>query len=306
MPEVPYVVVDVFTEERFGGNQLAVVTDARGLTDHQMQRIANEFNYSESSFVLPPEDPANTARVRIFTRSREVPFAGHPNVGTAFALGREETLFGVKPTGKMRFEEIAGLVDVDLASEAGEVVGATIKAPRALEIGTPIEPGYVARCLGIEESGIRLDRHPPRSMSVGLLFVVVEVTEAALEAAQPDFSAFRVAAADHAHLELGGRFSLFIHAASSREPGLTRARMFSPLGGTVEDPATGSASAALGAFLGTLAPETDGDVVTRIAQGVEMGRPSRITVTARKAEGAVIDVAVSGRCMPVMRGILEA
>jgi len=305
MPEVPYVVVDVFTEERFGGNQLAVVTDARGLTDHQMQRIANEFNYSESTFVLPPEDAANTARIRFFTRSREVPFAGHPNVGTAFALGRLEAVFGEKPSGKMRFEERAGLVDVELATEAGAVVGATIKAPRALEIGPPIEPGYVARCLGLEESGIRLDRHPPMPMSVGLVFVVAEVTEAALEAAQPDFSAFRAAAADHAHLELGGRFSLFIHAASSSEVGLTRARMFSPLGGTVEDPATGSASAALGAFLGSLAPDGDGDIVTRIAQGLEMGRPSRITVTARKTQGAVIDVAVSGRCMPVMRGMLE-
>jgi trans-2,3-dihydro-3-hydroxyanthranilate isomerase len=306
MTEVPYVVVDVFTEERFGGNQLAVVTDARGLSDHQMQRIANEFNYSESSFVLPPEDPANTARVRIFTRDREVPFAGHPNVGTAFALGRMETIFGVEPSGEMRFEEIAGLVDVELATETDEVVGATIKAPQALALGSTIEPGYVARCLGLEEDGIRLDRHPPRSMSVGLIFVVVEVTEAALEAARPDISAFRAAAADHAHLELGGRFSLFIHAASSSEPGLTRARMFAPLGGTIEDPATGSASAALGAFLGGLAPETDGDVVTRIAQGVEMGRPSRITVTARKAGGVVTDVAVSGRCMPVMRGELEA
>ena len=299
------MVVDVFTEERFGGNQLAVVTDARGLSDQQMQRITNEFNYSESTFVLPPEDAANTARVRIFTRSREVPFAGHPNVGTAFALGRMEAVFGERPSGKMRFEELAGLVDVELATEAGAIVGAKIKAPRGLEVGPPIEPGIVARCLGLEESGIRLDRHPPIPMSVGLIFVVAEVTEAALEVAQPDFSAFRAAAADHAHLELGGRFSLFIHAASSSEVGLTRARMFSVLGGTVEDPATGSASAALGAFLGSLAPNNDGEIVTNIAQGVEMGRPSRITVIARKAEGAVVDVAVSGCCMPVIRGMLE-
>src|SRR5918994_1709177 len=107
MKAVAYVTVDVFTTTRFGGNPLAVVPDARDLSDEAMQSIASEFCYSETTFVLPPRDPANTARVRIFTRTAEIPFAGHPNVGTAYVLGRQDDVFGRQPGDAMRFEEKA-------------------------------------------------------------------------------------------------------------------------------------------------------------------------------------------------------
>src|SRR5690242_21118961 len=128
MTQLAYEVVDVFTNTRFGGNPLAVITDARGLDSELMQRIAAEFGFSETSFVLPPADPQHTAHVRIFTPTAEVPFAGHPNVGTAFVLARRGEVFG-QPTGEqMRFEEHAGLVGVSIRRAGGAVTGAAITA----------------------------------------------------------------------------------------------------------------------------------------------------------------------------------
>src|SRR5215212_11854971 len=124
-----FITVDVFTDRRFGGNPLAVFPDARGLSDADMQALAAEFNYSETTFVLPPENPANTARVRIFNRTYEMPFAGHPNVGTGYVLASQ----GQGTGDVMRFEELAGIVEVRIDRDAaGAVVGATIAAPQAL------------------------------------------------------------------------------------------------------------------------------------------------------------------------------
>ena len=123
-----YVTVDVFTDRAFGGNPLAVVLDAGGLSTAQMQAIAVEFNYSETTFVLPPRDAGNDAQVRIFTVTREIPFAGHPNVGTAFVLATRSA----KPSGRLNFEEGAGLVAVDILQDAGRVVGAELTAPQPL------------------------------------------------------------------------------------------------------------------------------------------------------------------------------
>src|SRR3954471_15232053 len=115
MPTFAYETLDVFTDRRFGGNPLAVVPDARGISDADMQALAAEFNYSETTFVLPPSDPANTARVRIFNRTAEMPFAGHPNVGTGYVLASQ----GRDTGGVLRFEEIAGLVEVRVARDSG-------------------------------------------------------------------------------------------------------------------------------------------------------------------------------------------
>src|SRR5512140_196632 len=121
-----YITVDVFTGSAFGGNPLGVVLDADGLSTEQMQAIAREFNYSETTFVLPPTDPAHDAQVRIFTVNRELPFAGHPNVGTAFVLAT----LAAKPPARLRFEEGAGLVPVEILSENGRVVAAELTAPK--------------------------------------------------------------------------------------------------------------------------------------------------------------------------------
>src|ERR1700739_420014 len=123
-----YVTVDVFTDRAFGGNPLAVVLDAGGLSTKQMQAIAAEFNYSETTFVLPPRDSAHDAEVRIFTVTTELPFAGHPNVGTAFVLANR----AAKPPARLKFEEGAGLVPVEILTKDGSVVGAELTAPQPL------------------------------------------------------------------------------------------------------------------------------------------------------------------------------
>jgi trans-2,3-dihydro-3-hydroxyanthranilate isomerase len=305
MSEIAYVTIDVFTADRFGGNPLAAIPDARGLTDQQMQRIAAEFNYSESTFVLPPQDPANTARVRIFTRTSEIPFAGHPNVGTGFVLGRQRNAFG-KDTGRtMRFEEQAGLVDVELVEEEGVIVGAGIKAPRALEIGTTLEVAAMADCVSLAAGALVEDRHAPTQVSVGLPFVVVETDLDSLSNARPDAAAFAATADQYGDVDVGGRLSTFLYARMGEGIDRLRARMFSPLGGTVEDPATGSACAALGAFLLALDRRAEAKQRIVIEQGVEMGRPSEIIVDVQKLGGRVEGVTIAGRCVPVMRGTIE-
>lgn len=304
MPTVEFVTVDVFTAERFTGNPLAVITDARGLSTEQMQEIATEFGYSESTFVLPPEDSANDAHVRIFTPTLEVPFAGHPNVGTAYVLGQQASLFG-KPIGdKLRFEEKAGLVEVQLKREDGKVTAASIRAPRSLEIGETVAAELVARCVAVETENVRTDRHEPVFASVGLGFVLAELDGLdALGRALPDLAAFREAVARHPGDGLG--FSVFLYVRDPSRPDHIRARMFAPLDDVPEDPATGSASGALGAYLVANMPEADIRTSLTIEQGVEMGRRSIIELDVTKQHGKVTDVRISGRSVFVMRGSVE-
>lgn len=301
--QVPYVVVDVFTQTQFGGNQLAVITDARGLSDDRMQRIANEFNFSETTFVLPAADSANTARVRIFNRTHEMPFAGHPNVGTAFVLGRQGEVLGRPVSDAMRFEEMAGLVAVELESEGGAVRGATIDAPRALVVSKTFEAAAMAKCLGLTPAEIRLQVHVPTEVSVGIEFVVVEVEPDSLSRMVMNLDGFRAAAArgDGTY----GRLSIFAYSRAGIGIEKLRARMFAPLAGTFEDPATGSASGALGAYLASLDPRADSEFRITIEQGVDMGRPSEINLRVLKSAGKVTSVKISGRCMHVMKGVLE-
>jgi trans-2,3-dihydro-3-hydroxyanthranilate isomerase len=298
-----YVTVDVFTDRPFRGNPLAVVPDARGLTAEEMQAIAAEFNYSESTFVLPPDDPAHTARVRIFTRVIEIPFAGHPNVGTAYAIARAAEERGTPVGATVVFEEQAGLVPVDVLRDGGgRVVGATLTAPRPLSLGATIPAAIVARCVGLDAAAVRTSAHEPVVASIGLPFVIAEVAREAIGTARPDTAAF-ADAARRFPLD-AGRFSVHLYARPAGGPdgGDYRARMFSPLGGTVEDPATGSANGALVALLATLDPAPDRRLAFEIRQGVEMGRPSVLALSAEKRGGAVVRVQVGGRCAPVMEG----
>ena len=187
-----YVTVDVFTDHAFAGNPLAVVTDATGLHAEQMQAIAAEFNYSESTFVLPPEDSAHTARVRIFTRQNEIPFAGHPNVGTAFTLARLAERSGKALGPTVLFEEAAGLVPVDLMRDpAGRVVGAILTAPQPLSLDRSIPAAVVAECVGLDAAAVLTSRHEPVVASVGLPFLLTEVTPEAIRAARSDARASR-------------------------------------------------------------------------------------------------------------------
>lgn len=295
MRRVAFETVDVFAERRFGGNPLAVVPDARGLSAEEMQAIAREFNYSESAFVLPPADSANTARVRIFTPTNEIPFAGHPNVGTAFVLGQLAAIFGRARGDVMWFEEGAGIVEVSLMRREGEVAGARVQAPRALELGEEVSPATVAACASLDASDVAIERHRPVVASVGLPFAVAELRSLeAVGRATPDTAAFREAARRHHHED--DRFSLFLYVRTGE--GRVRARMFAPLSNTPEDPATGSASAALSGLLARLHGAEIAFQVT-IEQGIEMGRPSVIEASV---EGGRIFVA--GSCVPVAHGML--
>lgn len=306
MPTVRYVTVDVFTQTRFTGNPLAVILDAQGLTSADMQNIATEFNYSEVTFVLPPQDPANSAEVRIFTPTMEVPFAGHPNVGTAYVLGQQAELFGTPVGETLRFEEKAGLVEVSLKRENGKVTTASIRAPQALSTGSTVDAQSVANCLSLALENIRVANHQPLYASVGLAFVFAELDGLdALAKAAPDLAAFKTAAKRYPGEGLD--FPIFLYVRDTARPWHIRARMFSPLDNVPEDPATGSASAALAAYLvetDTNLP-ADGQTAITIEQGVEMGRRSVIELEVTRRAGKVSDVLVGGSCAMVMRGELD-
>jgi trans-2,3-dihydro-3-hydroxyanthranilate isomerase len=300
MASYEFVTVDVFTDRRFGGNPLAVFPDARGLTSEQMQAIAGEFNLSETTFVLPPENPQHHAKMRIFTPRAELPFAGHPNVGTGYVLAQRDA----NPPEHYVFEELAGLVRVHILHSDGVVTGTRISAPHSLSIDIAIPADVVAACAGLAEDDIATTAHTPLVASVGLPFIIAELADvAALSRARPDLGAFRAAAEQFP--QIASHFSLHLYARRDGDATRLAARMFAPLGGISEDPATGSANAALAALLTSLAPGENADLSYEIRQGVEMGRPSQITASARKtAEGPVL-ATVGGGCVPVIRGTLE-
>ncbi len=305
MPSYEYVRVNVFTGERFGGNPLAVLTDARGLTDEQMQAIAAEFNLSETTFVLPPDNPQNHARVRIFTPAHEMPFAGHPNVGTGFVLARAMD----NPPEHLVFEEIAGLVRVHiLRGPDRQITGTRISAPRALSIGDAVPTETVAACAGLTPADFLTNAHDPLKASVGTEFVIAEVKSLeALARAAPDLAAFRAAGSASGSSLPGAnlRFALLLYVRRDGDATRLRARMFAPLGGVLEDPATGSACAALGALLTSMAPGENVDLHYEIEQGVEMGRPSLLIASGRKTGEGPVEATVAGSCVPSGRGTLE-
>lgn len=291
----PFEIVDVFTDRPFAGNQLAVVMDARSLSTDEMQAIAREFNFAETSFLLPPADPANSAHVRIFTPAEEMPFAGHPNVGTAFVVARMGELFG-KPVGStLLFEEAAGLVRLELIAD-DEVRGARCRAPRPLQLGANVPRATVAELAGLPEADILTGRFAPCFASVGAEFLFAEVTAAALERAAPDTAAF--ARHEGRIGQSAGLLGVHLHARDSNDPSRIDARMFAPLAGVPEDPATGSAAAALGAFLNRLEPAS---THFTLFQGRHIGRPSEISVEVRGDE-----VWIGGPCAAFARGELRA
>lgn len=280
MSGADYLVYDVFTATAFGGNQLAVFPDAQGLPEDRLQAITREFNFSEATFVYPPDDPAHTARVRIFTPTREVPFAGHPTIGTAIALhdlgaGSDMVLeLGVGP----------------IPCHVGEA-GASFTTPVPLEMIAHPAASLVAEALGLPAAAVRTDRHVPVQASLGLAFVLVELADrAALAAAHPVIEACRRGAALH---PAGLDFAIFAYV---RHGEAVEARMFAPLDNMPEDPATGSASATLGAYLAQL---PGGPQRLGISQGVDMGRPSQIGVLVGAG-----GVTVTGQAVKTMAGRL--
>ncbi|QHO75913.1 PhzF family phenazine biosynthesis protein [Bradyrhizobium sp. CCBAU 051011] len=295
-----YITVDVFTDRAFGGNPLAVVLDAGGLSTEQMQAVATEFNYSETTFVLPPADRAHDAQVRIFTVNREIPFAGHPNVGTAFVLAT----LADKPPARLLFEEKAGLVPVEVVTEQGKVVNTEFTAPQPLKRMSHVSAEQAAALLTLSASDVRTDRHPPQVISVGLSFVAVELaSREALRRARPDAPAFAKT------FPCDGSDAVYLYTRdvpSGEKPCDLQARMFHPgASGLSEDPATGGATAAAAALLADLDDMRDGELKLRIGQGVDMGRPSLLLTRVRKQSGKVASIHVGGSSVKMMEGTFQ-
>ncbi len=275
-----YRVYDVFTDRRYGGNQLAVFPDAAGLPDAELQSIAAEFNFSEVTFVYPPTDPAYAARLRIFTPTSEVNFAGHPTIGTAICL--HDLGFPAEMILELGVGPIPCRVDA---------LGAEFTIRQPLETLAYPETSLVAACLGLHPEAICIDTHPPVQATLGLPFVIVELTARdRLSACQPDLASLRKAAVLH---PAGLDFAIFAYV---RDGSQVDARMFAPLDNIAEDPATGSASATLAALLLQVTGQPQS---LTICQGDDMGRPSRIG--ARAAADAVT---ISGSAVLVMEGNL--
>jgi trans-2,3-dihydro-3-hydroxyanthranilate isomerase len=300
--KINFVTVDVFTDRPFGGNPLAVVPDARGVAPEQMQAIAAEFNLSETTFVLPPHDPARTAQVRIFTPRAELSFAGHPNVGTAFVLATAAGGAGAaRPADgdMMIFEEKAGLVPMTVLRDGGAVTGARLAAPQGLSIGEKIDRETIATACSLAPDDIDTRVHEPCIASCGAPLIFAAVTSrSALAAARPRMEVF----ARDATVSRAVGIHLYVKAASVSAD--IEARMFAPLQGIVEDPATGAANVTLAALLASMAAEPDGRLEWRISQGVDMGRPSLLMASAEKKAGKVVAAYVGGSCVPVMSGVI--
>jgi trans-2,3-dihydro-3-hydroxyanthranilate isomerase len=290
-----YFICDVFTQSRFGGNPLAVLPDAAGLSTGEMQQIAREFNFSESTFVLAGSE-GFTRQVRIFTPTTEVPFAGHPNVGTAFALANDGQFGDFDECIDVRFDELAGAVPVQVHKRAGGF-WCELRAPQALTRGAVVEADRVARVLSLPAAEIVTRIHPPQVASVGLPFLLVEVRNlAALQRARIDIAELESLQGDDIVPDI------HVYTRSDDEYDL-RARMFAPFDGVPEDPATGSANCALAALLASCDAQSDASFSWRIAQGVEMGRPSELQARAEKTAGAV-ETWIGGYSVLVSEGCL--
>lgn len=305
-----YVTADVFTEHAFGGNQLAVLPDARGLSDEQMLAITREFGYSESVFVLPPEHAHNTRKLRIFTPGGEVPFAGHPTVGTAFALAELGELDGTATDGgssiRIVFEEGVGPVSVTATLTAGHTSFCELTAAQLPEPGPPAPPAEdIARMLSLPTDAVGAAGLKAHAFSCGVpfLFVPLESVDA-LSAVELQRDAVKQTLSEYwAH----ALFAFAFAGDKTAVPTTIRARMFAPLFGIDEDPATGAAASALPPLLLRANGELPADGTYRwsIRQGVEMGRASSISLAADVADGAITAVHVGGPSVLVADGMLE-
>lgn len=314
MRTIRFITADVFTSEPFSGNQLAVCFGAEGLSTETLQAITREFNYSETTFVFAPEAAGTTRRVRIFTPGMEVPFAGHPTIGTAHVLVATGE---VKPTDA---EVAAGEMTVVLGENVGPVpvrVRLEHGVPTWGQLTTAVLPEErvevtdltaLAEMLSLQPSDFLGGAYAPTGVSCGLPFQMIALTS--------------VEAVSRARLRtevwervLGGTWAewpmVFAMTGGADAPGLAphvrgcdlRARVFVPSGGVPEDPATGSANAALAGYLAARTPR-DGTLRWDVAQGVEMGRPSRLSIEAHKTGGRLDAVRVGGACVLMASGTM--
>ncbi len=296
-----FYTVDVFTDRIFGGNPLAVFPDAAKIPEETLQSIALELNLSETVFVYPPADTANTRRVRIFTPTAELPFAGHPTVGCAFALA---ALGEIELAGETRIvlEEGVGPVPVLIRGEFMKPAFAQLSVAKLPEIGPP-PPGrtHLAEMLSLDASDILGGMTAPQAMSCGMPFLIVPLRDRdAVRRAR-----VRMEQWDSALKSYWAPDVMVFARDPEREGSDIHARVFVPGQGITEDPATGSAAAALGGFLGARELAASGNFRYVIEQGFEMRRPSIIELEVDKTEGEVTAVRVGGAAVMVSEGMIE-
>ena len=284
--------LDVFTEEPLAGNPLAVVLDSEGLDTERMQAIAREFNLSETVFVLEPRDPVNSARLRIFTPGRELPFAGHPTVGTAVLLAETR---GAEIVARqdlaLVLEEEVGLVHCVARRIRGRS-RASFTLPRLPEDAGPSRPiESLAASLSIDADEIGFDRHRPVMMSAGVPYTLVPLRSvAAVDRAWPDLARWP------------DDLETFVYA---RDRDGYHARMFAPTFGINEDPATGSAVAAFAGALIRFESLADGEHTVVVRQGVAMGRPSQIVLGLEVIDGALVSATIGGGAVMLSQGLID-
>lgn len=297
-----YLVYDVFTDRSLAGNPLAIVLDADGLDTAAMQAIAAEFNLSETVFVLPPERPGHRARIRIFTPRSELPFAGHPTVGTAVALFEAAGATG--DAALIVLEETVGPVRCVVDRADGGAAFAEFDLPRLPErLELSAEPAMLAAALGLAPDEIGFENHRPAAWTAGVPYVLVPVRDlAAAGRARMDMAAW---------LDLAPTVGSHVAAAyvycreTVRHDAGLHARMFAPHDGIAEDPATGSAVAALAGQIVACDAPVDGPCRLWIEQGVEMGRPSAIRLEIDVAGGTTAAARIGGHAVKVAEGVLQ-
>ena len=290
-----FVIADVFTETAFGGNQLAVFPEGRGLSERAMQSLAREFNFSETTFVLPPETPGTDFRLRIFTPAKELPFAGHPTVGTASVLARLELVTLNDGVGSLVFQEGVGPVSVELSLDDRRTFS-RLSLEAAVEEPAERPAREAAAALSLPAEAVR----EAWFATVGNPFGFVHVADReAVDRAEVD----RAAWARH----FAGAFSsaLFFFAGDLAAGSRLYARMFAPGFGIDEDAATGSAAATLAGSLANRLPEREGVFTWTIDQGVKMGRPSVLEASAEKRDGRTVRVMAGGSTVLVAAGSIS-
>ncbi|CAO3437777.1 PhzF family phenazine biosynthesis protein [Azospirillum endophyticum] len=298
MRNLDFITADVFTGQVFGGNPLAVFPDAAGLDDGTMQRIAKELNLSETVFVMPPADAANTRRVRIFTPAVELPFAGHPTVGTAIVLAEIGALSGIAPWNIVLEEGVGPIPVVILNGPDGRLFAALSSARMPALVDEPPSRPVLSQLLGLPESAVTIPGVPPAAYSAGVPFTIVPVTtRSALSAIRLDTEVWQkqVAGTKAPHI-----FAVFMEDWQKGET--VHTRMFAPAMGIQEDPATGAAATALAGYLVHSQNIMDGHATWKIVQGEDMGRPSLIHLNVRVEAGQLQEVRVGGGAVMVSRG----
>ncbi|HSF28972.1 MAG TPA: PhzF family phenazine biosynthesis protein [Candidatus Tectomicrobia bacterium] len=302
MPRIRFVQADVFTDTPFCGNPLAVILDGQGLTGEQMQRIAREMNLSETTFILPPTDPATQAKVRIFTPQLELPFAGHPVVGTSYVLVTEGLIPQRQGSFEIQLELGVGVLPVEITCIHGVVARVTMtqRPPQFLAVLPREDVGRLARGLGLDPQDIVSTGLPTQLVSTGLPQLMVPVRSlAAVQAIKLDLGLL------HSICQRYNTHSLYVFTRETVTASAhVHTRLFAPLAGVLEDPATGSASGALGAYLVQQRVYGGEAAVIHLEneQGYELGRPSRIFIEVERSGSTISRVRVSGHVVKVIEG----